>query len=91
MSVTERELKVESSYVCTGPTSPGALHEECNVIPALTDRERAFGDMPRTANLGGTAEPFGPLRKYHVWDWMAFFTSKRLPGSNPGGQKEKSL
>lgn len=46
MSVTERELRVESSYVCTGPTSPGALHEECNEIPALTDRERAFGDAP---------------------------------------------
>ena len=41
MRVTERGLTVEGPYAGTRPTSPGALYDECNVSPALTDYERA--------------------------------------------------
>ena len=46
LRVAERGFTVGGPYVGIGPTSPGALHDECGVHLALTDDERAVGDNP---------------------------------------------
>lgn len=63
---------MEGPCVSVCRTGPGALYDKCNVDPALTEKRESFLYMG--ANLGGTAELLGPMRRcYNVLGPGGFF------------------